>query len=466
MRITVIGDVLLDVDLDGEAKKLSPDGPVPVLAMAGASRRPGGAGLVAVLLARDGWDVTLVTALSTDEAAETLRALLAEEQARSAGRLDLVAGVDGAPTSVKTRVRAGEQVVVRLDEGTESGAPIVDAAMIDAVASADALLVADYGRGLTADEGIRSAIARAAERAPVVWDPHPRGADPVAGAVVTPNLSEALAAAGVTGAGVAGAADAAAVLQRRWGSAAVVVTLGTDGALLHQGDPVREGRGDATPHVVPAARVPRADACGAGDRFAASLVAALAEGRSYATAVQAAVLAAGRFLASGGVAGLANAAPLDLTSDATDPFAVARSVRARGGTVVATGGCFDLLHAGHARTLAAARALGDCLIVCLNSDTSVRALKGPERPIMSEDDRRDLLLALQCVDAVLVFSESTPVAALQRLMPDVWVKGGDYVAEDLPETAVLAGWGGRTVTVPYHPGRSTTALAGALARVG
>ncbi|WP_460817814.1 D-glycero-beta-D-manno-heptose 1-phosphate adenylyltransferase, partial [Microbacterium petrolearium] len=159
----------------------------------------------------------------------------------------------------------------------------------------------------------------------------------------------------------------------------------------------------------------------------------------------------------------AEALPLGGASDA---LAAAAAVRARGGTVVATGGCFDLLHAGHARTLAAARALGDCLIVCLNSDDSVRRLKGPERPIMAEPDRRDLLLALECVDAVVVFDESTPVEALRRIRPDIWVKGGDYAADDLPETAVIAEWGGRTVTVPYHPGRSTTRLAGALARVG
>jgi rfaE bifunctional protein nucleotidyltransferase chain/domain len=141
-------------------------------------------------------------------------------------------------------------------------------------------------------------------------------------------------------------------------------------------------------------------------------------------------------------------------------------VRARGGTVVATGGCFDLLHAGHARTLAAARALGDCLVVCLNSDASVRRLKGSERPIMSQPDRVDLLQALECVDAVIVFEEDTPESVLRRIEPHIWVKGGDYVAEELPETAVLAEWGGRTVTVPYHAGRSSTRLAGALARVG
>jgi rfaE bifunctional protein nucleotidyltransferase chain/domain len=220
------------------------------------------------------------------------------------------------------------------------------------------------------------------------------------------------------------------------------------------------------PHVVPAVPVMARDTCGAGDRFAASLTVALASGASLAAATQSAVLAAGRFLAQGGVAGQAGSFDGRMLSASTDALAVARATRGAGGVVVATGGCFDLLHAGHARTLAAARALGDCLIVCLNSDESVRRLKGSERPIMGEDDRRELLLALECVDAVEVFEESTPEAALRRIAPDIWVKGGDYVAEELPETAVLAEWGARTVTVPYHPGRSTTGLASALARVG
>jgi rfaE bifunctional protein nucleotidyltransferase chain/domain len=133
---------------------------------------------------------------------------------------------------------------------------------------------------------------------------------------------------------------------------------------------------------------------------------------------------------------------------------------------VATGGCFDLLHAGHARTLSAARALGDCLIVCLNSDASVRRLKGPDRPIVEQGDRADLLASLQCVDAVLVFDEDTPEMAMSQLKPDLWVKGGDYRESDLPEAALLSGWGGSVMTVPYHLGRSTSRLASALADVG
>jgi D-beta-D-heptose 7-phosphate kinase / D-beta-D-heptose 1-phosphate adenosyltransferase len=126
--------------------------------------------------------------------------------------------------------------------------------------------------------------------------------------------------------------------------------------------------------------------------------------------------------------------------------------------VVATGGCFDLLHAGHVATLLAARGLGDCLVVCVNSDASVRRIKGSGRPLVPAADRARVLEALECVDAVVVFDEDTPVEALRRLRPDVWAKGGDYAGADLPETAVLAEWGGQAVVLPYLRGRSTTRL--------
>jgi rfaE bifunctional protein nucleotidyltransferase chain/domain len=140
---------------------------------------------------------------------------------------------------------------------------------------------------------------------------------------------------------------------------------------------------------------------------------------------------------------------------------VAAEIRARGGTLVATGGCFDLLHAGHVATLEAARRMGDALIVCLNSDASVRRLKGSTRPLQPQADRARILRALSCVDAVAIFDEDTPVEILDRLRPDVWVKGGDYSAETLPEAPLLASWGGQVVAVPYLPERSTTRLVGA-----
>jgi rfaE bifunctional protein nucleotidyltransferase chain/domain/rfaE bifunctional protein kinase chain/domain len=465
MRIAVVGDVLLDVDMEGSIDRLSPDAPVPVVAIERSISRAGGAGLVAAMLARDGVDVTLVTALGSDGRADDIRAALDRSSTGpGAGRIDVVAGDSGAPTPVKTRIRGSGQAVARIDEGCgQPGPPQVTARMIDALDGVDAVIVADYGRGITFDAGLRDALRRAGSRMPLVWDPHPRGADPVdTAALVTPNSAEARAASLVAGDGIAAAQESAAVLAARWGCAAVLVTLGHRGALLHVA-----ADGSAAPHVVPAAAVHGVDSCGAGDRLAASAAIALASGSGLPEAVATAVEKAGLFLAAGGVAVLDRPANTHaLAGEAQDALGVAHRTRSSGGTVVATGGCFDLMHAGHARTLAAARALGDCLIVCLNSDASVTRLKGPERPIMPQDDRIDLLLALECVDAVIVFDEDTPENVLRRIEPDIWVKGGDYSADELPETKVLAEWGGRTITVPYHAGRSSTRLAGALARVG
>lgn len=464
MRIVVVGDVILDVDLSGDATRLSPDAPVPVVDVTGIRRRAGGAGLVARMLAEDGWPVTLVTVLADDDAGRQLEGALPGVR--------LVAGPSSFPTPVKTRVRAGTHPVVRFDQGCgRTTVPDVTPAMLRAVARAGAVIVADYGRGLAANAQLRELLANLAEDVPVVWDPHPAGARPVPGvSVVTPNLSEAHQAAGGLRSGRSaaepwrpaapdGAGEAAGILVDEWRSRAVLVTVGEHGAVL-----LRER--DRTLRPIPAPRVAAADPCGAGDRLAASLAVHLLGGRDLEDASVLAVREAAEFLAAGGVASLPEPpAPGKARPRPAEPMLLARRVRENGGKVVATGGCFDLLHAGHVRSLAAARELGDCLIVCLNSDSSVRRLKGDQRPIMVQQDRAELLLALECVDAVMVFDEDTPEAALNRLRPDVWAKGGDYKGARLPEADLVESWGGRCVTVPYHPARSTTGLADALAKV-
>ncbi|MEE2523541.1 PfkB family carbohydrate kinase [Pseudarthrobacter sp. J75] len=452
MRIVVVGDVLLDVDVQGEATRLCPDAPVPVVDVARTRRRAGGAGLVARMLVEDGHAVTLVTVMSDDDSRLPLERALAGVR--------VVAGPSGARTPVKTRVQAGQQAVVRVDEGCEPApVPAVTPAMLAAIRQAGAIVVADYGRGLARNGELRELLAELADDVPIVWDPHPAGAEPVAGvAVVTPNLAEARKFAGTAGAtaSTGHAGELASELLRQWSSRAVLVTMGAQGATL-------VSRRNPEPLVLPAPRTAVSDPCGAGDRLAASLAVRLLEGHSVPDAAVLAVHDAAEFLGRGGVGSLQDRpAAVEHPSEAA---ALAAAVRADGGVVVATGGCFDLLHAGHVRALAAARAMGDCLVVCLNSDASVRRLKGEQRPIMNQQDRLELLLALECVDAVEIFDEDTPEKCLAGFRPDVWVKGGDYDGERLPEAALVESWGGRCETVPYHPARSTTGLADALAKV-
>jgi D-beta-D-heptose 7-phosphate kinase / D-beta-D-heptose 1-phosphate adenosyltransferase len=461
--LVVVGDALLDRDVDGQVRRLSPDAPAPVLEDLTPSSRPGGAALAARLAAADGIPVVLVAPLGDDEASETVVALL--EPHVTVVRLPLAGTLPE-----KTRFRTGGRTLLRADRGDGrpgSGgadpAGLVTGAAADAIAAAGAILVSDYGRGVTADPQLRSLLEQQAGRVPLVWDPHPNGAPPVPRTrLVTPNLAEAVSAAGLArGTEVLPSAVAAARdLGRRWSADAVAVTLGERGAVLVQG-----GTG---PLVVPAPRIAATDPCGAGDRFAATAATAFQRGALASEAVTSAVASASAYLAAGGVNryGRADGDPEatpdpapDLACASEDAAGLAQRVRSAGGTVVATGGCFDLLHAGHVSLLQTARSLGDCLIVCLNSDASVRRLKGDGRPLNHAADRAAVLAALGCVDAIAVFGEDTPCEVLDQLRPDVWVKGGDYDGRELPEAARLETWGGVAVTVPYLSGRSTTRLA-------
>ncbi|PXY27318.1 PfkB family carbohydrate kinase [Prauserella muralis] len=445
--LVVVGDALLDVDVEGTAERLCPEAPVPVVDVERRWQRPGGAGLAATLLAtRTAPEVVLVTALGDDDAGRRLAELLAHDV--QVVRLPM----DGE-TVCKTRLRAAGQSLARVDTGggRAARAPLPGRA-VRALRSAGAILVSDYGRGVAAHPGLRDLLTELAPRVPVVWDPHPRGPAPVPGVrLATPNDSEALAFAG----DCSDAADAAHTLRSTWSCTATAVTVGPRGALL-------AGPGDGPPVTVPVSAPARAaghgrpDTCGAGDRFASAATAALAGGSELTAAVSSAVDAASRFVAAGGAAALS----VDGTpaGEPESAFGLADRVRRQGGRLVATGGCFDLLHPGHVSLLRQARSLGDALVVCLNSDESVRGLKGPARPVVPAEDRARLLLELESVDAVVVFDEPSPEQVLARLRPDVWVKGGDYAEADLPEAGVVRRHGGEVVLVPTVAGYSTTHL--------
>jgi rfaE bifunctional protein nucleotidyltransferase chain/domain/rfaE bifunctional protein kinase chain/domain len=482
----VVGDALVDRDVEGSTERLCPDAPVPVLDESVATARPGGAALAAALLAEAGRGVVLVAAIGADEAGRELGSLLAD---RGVELVNL--GLAG-PTPEKIRFRSAGQSLLRVDRGSvPSGVGAVTDRARRTIAGAGAVLVADYGRGVAAAPGVRAALS-AGRRRPVVWDPHRRGAVPVEQVdVVTPNRSELAALGGGDPSDLAGVTAAAETLRRSWRARGMAVTLGHAGALFVDGD--------RSPLAVPAEPAGHGDTCGAGDCFAATVAAALADGAVASEAVIEGVRQASAFVAAGGAASLASAwaASSRTGDDPADPGAAVRALgaaavralgaarqgitvsavdaateravevasrhRLAGGTVVAAGGCFDLLHAGHVAMLRAARSLGSCLVVCLNSDASVRRLKGAGRPVAPEDDRLEVLMALDCVDAVAVFDEDTPVRLLERLRPHVFTKGGDYTGAWLPETEALARWGGQAVTLPYLAGRSTTGL---LAKAG
>ncbi|GAA3982489.1 D-glycero-beta-D-manno-heptose 1-phosphate adenylyltransferase [Streptomyces marokkonensis] len=441
--LVVVGDALLDRDLTGSADRLAPDAPVPVVSECAERVRPGGAALAAYLAARDGREVTLITGAGDDPASTVLRELLDPW-------LTLIPLPLTGTLPEKTRVLAQDRPVVRLDRGGGRAREATDAARA-ALRSARAVLVSDYGRG-TAD-ALRDVLAA---RPPLVWDPHPRGGPPVPGTrLVTPAEKEAHGFAppgGHPGGGLRAAALNATALVRDWRVAAVTVTLGSRGALLSYGE---------HPLLFPAPAAHHGDSCGAGDRFAATAAGLLADGALVGEAVEGAVGAATAFVAAGGAGALppADTGPVPTApSDTDDPQALAARIRTQHGTVVAAGGCFDLLHAGHVGLLQAARRLGDCLVVCVNSDASVRRRKGDGRPVNPLADRVRVLRALACVDAVAVFDEDTPERLLGDLRPDVWVKGGDYAGADLPEAGLLQEWGGQAVLLPYLDGRSSTAL--------
>ncbi|GAA4197212.1 D-glycero-beta-D-manno-heptose 1-phosphate adenylyltransferase [Microbispora amethystogenes] len=456
--LVIVGDSLLDVDVEGTADRLCPDAPVPVVEGQAEHHRPGGAGLAALLAARDGTAVTLVTAVGDDPSGRCLEDLLSPT-------VEIVRLPLRGTTVRKTRVRARGQTLVRIDTGdgramgrpgqvaSRSSAGVsAFARAADALASAGAVLVADYGRGVA--DLLRELLHGL--DVPVVWDPHPRGSLPVPGcALVTPSEAEAR---GMCGEPYVSPERTARRLVRDLDAEAVAITLGERGAMLAR----RGGRFGPVPapHVATGA-----DACGAGDRFAAAAALALADGASTEDAVARAVGEATRFVAEGGAAALrlprpAAEAPVPFPSGAS-AFEVAAAVRAAGGRLIATGGCFDLLHAGHVSLLRRARALGDALVVCVNSDDSIRRLKGPSRPLVSERDRVEVLRALGCVDAVTVFDEDTPSQVIERLGPDVWVKGGDYDERSMPEAEAVRRAGGEVVILPTVPGYSTTGLIAA-----
>lgn len=462
-RVVVIGDVMLDEYLIGPVQRISPEAPVPVLEIEHEECNLGGAANVAACLAALGAEVRLIGVTGSDATA-----------ARLSERLDQ-AGVDATglvadpnrPTTSKTRIVARQQQVVRLDR--ESRAPLdgevarqIAARAHEAACWADAIILSDYAKGVLSEDLCQAVIAEAQHR-PVVVDPKTLPWNRYRGAtVVKPNRSEMQHYCGEEIDTDERAAVAARQLAVDLGLIHALITRSADGMTAVT---CQDGRW--TTHHVRARRRELIDVTGAGDVTSAVLALALAAGAEIGTAMWLANLAAGvkveKFgaatVSSGEIMAAAGSGHSEKTFSTAEAAAWAAEFRARGKRVVFTNGCFDLLHVGHINYLEDSRRLGDALIVGLNSDDSVRRLKGASRPVQTQTDRARILGSLSAIDAVTIFDEDTPFDLIRAIRPDVITKGKDYrdkhavVGWDLVES-----WGGSVELIEFVAGRSTTRL--------
>lgn len=458
VRLLVAGDVMLDRYWYGSTHRISPEAPVPVVRIQSDEDRAGGAANVALGLAALGAGASLLGRVGQDEAAGRLRGLLEDAGVRAAL-------VDDAPlpTITKLRVISHHQQMIRLDfeAGADAAAALPLAAFERELGAVDAVVLSDYAKGALFEVPALIKAARA-RGLPVLVDPKQADFGVYRGAtLLTPNRQEFERAAGPCR-DEAELAERGAALLERLDWQALLITRGEEGmTLLQRGRP---------PLHIPAQAQEVFDVTGAGDTVIAVLAAAVAAGEDLAQAAILANLAAGVAV---GKLGTATVSLADLRRAASAPqphqsrlglvdeealLAQLAAARGRGERIVMTNGCFDLLHPGHVSYLEAARRLGDRLIVAVNDDASVTRLKGPQRPINPLAHRAGVLAGLAAVDWVVPFAEDTPARLIERLAPDVLVKGGDYRVEDIAGHQSVLARGGEVRILPFLEGHSTSAM--------
>lgn len=462
LAVWVVGDIMLDEYAIGDVGRISPEAPVPVLRVEHVEDRLGGAANVARQVAVLGAQASLAGAIGNDAAGGHLL-----ELARASG-IDVRAVVrrDARQTARKLRAIARNQQVVRLDfEDTTPCTAEEVRWMVERLRqgrSPDVIILSDYAKGVLTPELIGCIVAIAAAAGiRIVVDPKRRDFAAYRGAsLITPNFHELQIAAGEsfdpddTGS-IAASAQALAADAN---ADALIVKRGERGMLVVPAH--------GPHHIVPARGRSLFDTTGAGDTVVAVLATTLAAGATLveaaAIANAAAGIAVGRIgavsIAAGEIAGSFSGENVHKVFERDRLVEQVANWRRSGKQIVFTNGCFDLLHAGHLELLHQAAQLGDVLVVAINSDASVRRLKGRERPLVAERERAAMLAALDCVDAVTIFDEDTPLEVLEAIRPDVLVKGQDYRVEQVIGRELVESAGGRVILVPLVAGKSTSAL--------
>ncbi len=465
LRVLVIGDPMLDSYLEGAARRLSREAPVPIVAISERRDAPGGAANAAVNVRHLGAHVAFLGVVGADREGGLLRRMLEAVGVAT----DHLLVQPGRTTLAKHRVIAGGQVLVRFDHGaTVDVAAEIEERLVDSLAAlfprVDAVIVSDYGYGVLTPRMIEALgkLQSVAPRTVVVDAKDLRAYRRVGATAVKPNYGEAARLLGISElerseCRVGQILASGHRLLDLTGARMCAVTIDTDGALLFERD--------APTYRTYARPSPHSRAAGAGDTFVSALALALAAGgESPACAELASAAAAVVVEQDGTVACTQQALREHLSMDEKYISNLDRLLarldlhRQQGHRVVFTNGCFDILHRGHVTYLSRAKALGDVLVVGVNGDESVRRLKGEERPINSLEDRAQVLAALSCVDYIVSFNEDTPEHLVRAIRPDVFTKGGDYTRETLPEAALVESLGGRVEILPYLGDRSTTRI--------
>ena len=465
----MVGDVMLDRYFEGVVERVSPEAPVPVVRVLRTLERPGGAANTAVNIAALGGRPMLVGTIGTDAAANAVRALV--EVAGVSG--ESLVSVDAVPTTVKTRLLDGHQQVARFDEERpfdDADARVSLCTLIEArLPRARLTVISDYAKGVCDTAVCRTVIDGGRRHGTqVIVDPKGTDFAKYAGAaVITPNQGEAAAVVGFAIRDAEDGLRAARWIRDAFEITSVIVTLGDKGLVMVGPDRAA---------VIPTRARRVCDVTGAGDTMVAMLAVALAEGTAIEEACHLANAAAGLQVARIGATTVTRQevhVSLERPPVAADKImklerlaSMVRHARAEGRRIGFTNGCFDMLHHGHVAVLEAAAAECDVLVVGLNSDASVRRLKGPTRPVVPAESRRAVLAALSSVAWVCEFDDDTPLELIRAIEPDVLVKGGDYTVDTIVGADLVLARGGRVMTVPLVPHASTTSLVDRVLSVG
>jgi D-beta-D-heptose 7-phosphate kinase/D-beta-D-heptose 1-phosphate adenosyltransferase len=454
---------MLDRYIWGDVERISPEAPVPIVRAVHRTDRPGGAANVAMNVVGLGAKATLIGFCGDDAEGECLNRSLGD-----AGLECLITAVKEHPTTTKVRIFGGKQQVLRMDTEKVEGYPAeayegLLARAEAAMGRAHAVILSDYAKGVLT-ESVCGRVIEAARRQgiPVLVDPKNRSfARYRRATTICPNLSELSTATGVSSNDLPAIFAAGQKLVADLDLDCLTATMSEKGIALLRGD---------SKYIAAATARQVFDVSGAGDTVIATLALAMASGLEMETAVQLANIAAGVVVSKVGTVPIErNELLTNLTVEiglqAEEKVVSLEALKVRAAawrsadqSVVFTNGCFDLLHIGHITLLEQARREGDRLVVGINSDHSVRGLKGPSRPIVGEMERARILAALSAVDAVIVFDEPTPLQLVVALRPDVIVKGGDYREDTVVGAKEVRAWGGRVMIVPTVEGFSTTRL--------